>query len=392
MINHLISFFRGGRTCHAAIISRELGIPCVVGSGDGTLKIQDGQEITVDCAEGEEGVVWNGKIPFEIEEKDLTSIPKLKTKITMNIGNPDKAYENSFLPNDGIGLARMEFIISNHIKIHPLACLYPERVTNPIDLANIQKIIKGYPSAVTYFTEKLSQGLAMIAAAFYPKQVILRFSDFKTNEYVNLLGGGDFEPKEENPMLGWRGASRYYDEKYREGFSLECDAVKRVREEFGLTNLQVMIPFVRTVDEAKKVLREMDKNGLKQGDGGLKVMGMCEIPANVILAEEFLEVFDGFSIGSNDLTQLTLGLDRDSDRVRHLYDERNEAVKKLVGNVIDVALRKKKYIGICGEAPSDFPEFAKYLVEKRIESMSLNADSVLKTMIALAETEKEIGL
>mmetsp|Transcript_17203 Transcript_17203/g.26883 ORF Transcript_17203/g.26883 Transcript_17203/m.26883 type:complete len:295 (+) Transcript_17203:1550-2434(+) len=268
----------------------------------------------------------------------------------------------------------------------------PRRSKMPPISQRFKKIIKGYPSATNYFIEKLAQGLAMISAAFYPKKVILRFSDFKTNEYVNLVGGNDFEPKEENPMLGWRGASRYYDPCYKEGFALECEAVKKVREDFGLTNLEVMIPFVRTVGEAKRVLEEMEKNGLKQGENGLRVIGMCEIPANVLLAEEFLDIFDGFSIGSNDLTQLTLGLDRDSDRVRHLYDERNPAVKKLVAQVIEVALRKKKYIGICGQAPSDFPEFAKFLVESKIESMSLNPDSILKTIVALAETEKELGL
>ncbi|MBN1275573.1 phosphoenolpyruvate synthase [Candidatus Woesearchaeota archaeon] len=382
---------RGGRTCHAAIISRELGIPCVVGCGDATERVRTGQQVTVDCAGGEVGVVWEGDIPYEVEEHDLGTIPRTKTKIMMNLANPEQAFEQSFIPNSGVGLARMEFIIMEHIKAHPLALLHLEKLPEE-DKRKVQDLIKGYGSGAEYFVDKLAQGIGMIAAAFHPKSVILRFSDFKTNEYAGLLGGKGFEPEEDNPMIGWRGASRYYHDSYKEGFALECRAVKKVREEFGLDNLKVMIPFCRTLEEAHKVLGVMAENGLKQHDNKLQVMGMCEIPSNVILAEEFLDLFDGFSIGSNDLTQLTLGVDRDSGIVSHIYDERNEAVKKLLSQVIKVANDKGKYIGICGQAPSDFPDFALFLVEQGIQTMSLNPDTIISTTLKIAEKEKELGI
>jgi pyruvate,water dikinase len=382
---------KGGRTCHAAIISRELGIPCVVGCGNATEHISTGQDITVDCAGGEEGVVYEGKLPFEIKEDDLGKIPRTKTKIMMNLANPDQAFEQSFIPNSGVGLARMEFIIMNHIKAHPLALLHPEKASSE-DQKQIKEIVKGYKNGEAFFIEKLAQGIGMICSAFYPKSVILRFSDFKTNEYAGLLGGRNFEPKEENPMIGWRGASRYYHPAYKEGFALECKAVKKVREEYGLKNLKVMIPFCRTIGEANKVLDTMAANNLKQHDDKLQVICMCEIPSNVILAEEFLDIYDGFSIGSNDLTQLTLGVDRDSEIVAPVYEERNAAVKKLISQVIKVANDRNKYIGICGQAPSDFPDFAMFLVEQGIQTMSLNPDTVIATTFKIAEKEKELGI
>jgi pyruvate,water dikinase len=383
---------RGGRTCHAAIISRELGIPCVVGTGNGTEAIPQNKMITVDCSEGDIGRVYEGKLKFEMETTDLSQMPETKTKIMMNVGNPEQAFEFSFLPNKGVGLAREEFIINSSIKIHPLALMHPEKVTDHKTQKQILEITRGYPDKVEYYVEKLAMGIARIAAAFYPKDVILRFSDFKTNEYANLIGGTYFEPKEDNPMIGWRGASRYYMGNFKEAFGLECRAVLRVRNDMGLTNLQVMIPFCRTIDEAKKTIAVMAENGLRQKENGLKVIGMCEIPSNVILADEFLDIYDGFSIGSNDLTQLTLGLDRDSELVASVYDERNPAVKKLIKEVIDVANRKGKYIGICGQAPSDFPDFAQFLVEAGIHSMSLNPDTVVKTTLAIAAKEKELGI
>ncbi|MBW2983223.1 phosphoenolpyruvate synthase [Candidatus Woesearchaeota archaeon] len=382
---------RGGRTCHAAIISREMGIPCVVGCGDATEKVKTGQDVTVDCSGGENGIIWEGNVPYEIEEHDLGEMPKTKTKIMMNLANPEQAFEQSFIPNSGVGLARMEFIVMNHIKAHPLALLHPDKVKDE-DRAKIQKLTKGYKDGADYFVDMLAQGIGMLSAAFHPKSVILRFSDFKTNEYANLLGGEHFEPKEDNPMIGWRGASRYYNENYKEGFALECKAVKRVREEYGLKNLKVMVPFCRTLEEAHKVLDTMAEHGLKQHEDGLQVIGMCEIPSNVILADEFLDIFDGFSIGSNDLTQLALGVDRDSEIVSHVYDERNEAVKKLLADVIKVANDKGKYIGICGQAPSDFQDFALFLVEKGIQTMSLNPDTVIQTTMKVAEKEKELGI
>ena len=383
---------RGGRTCHAAIISRELGIPCVVGTNNGTQTIRDGSNVTVSCAEGDAGYVYDGLLKFEIKRVDLKTLPKLRTQIMMNVGNPEEAFDLSFLPNDGVGLAREEFIINSYIRAHPRALIDFDKLKDP-DLKNkIEEISRGYKDKKEFFVDKLAQGVATIAAAFYPKKVILRFSDFKTNEYANLLGGAAYEPKEDNPMIGWRGASRYYKEGYREGFALECQAIKRVREEMGLVNLEVMIPICRTVEEGKKVLKEMEKNSLKKGVNGLKVNVMCEVPSNVILADQFLEIFDGFSIGSNDLTQFTLACDRDSELIADIYDERNEAVKRLISSVIKVANDKGKYIGICGQAPSDYPEFAQFLVEAGIHSMSLNPDTVVKTIFKIEETEKKLGI
>lgn len=382
---------RGGRTCHAAIISRELGIPCVVGSIDATSKISSGQEVTVDCSQGEDGFVYNGLIDFVIEEHDIGAMPQPKIKIMMNVGDPSQAFELSFIPNEGVGLAREEFIINNSIVAHPLALINYESLKDLDAKKKIEELTYGYPNKSKFFVDKLAEGIAMIAAAFYPKDVIVRLSDFKSNEYANLLGGKEFEPKEDNPMIGWRGASRYYDDKYKAAFDLECEAFVKAINEFGLKNIIIMIPICRTVEEGKKVIEIMGKNGLVQGQNGLKVYAMCEIPSNVILADEFLDVFDGFSIGSNDLTQLTLGVDRDSELVAHVYDERNEAVKKLISQVIKVANDKGKYIGICGQAPSDYPDFAQFLVEEGIQSISLNPDTVIKTRIAIAEKEKELG-
>ena len=380
---------RGGRTCHAAIISRELGIPCVVGTIEGTEKISTGQDITVDCSKGDEGFVYNGIIEFDKEEIDLKSIPETRTKIMMNIGNPEQAFEQSFLPNDGVGLAREEFVINSYIKIHPKALINFDSLSDELK-SKIEKMTYGYKDKKEFFVDKLAQGIAMIAAAFYPKDVIVRLSDFKSNEYANLIGGELFEPKEDNPMIGWRGASRYYDDNYKDAFALECKALLKIRKEFGLKNVKIMVPFCRTVEEGKRVLAEMEKNGLKRGEDGLEVYVMCEIPSNVILADQFFDIFDGFSIGSNDLTQLTLGLDRDSELVSHIYDERNDAVKGLIRQVIDVAKRRKKKIGICGQAPSDFPDFAEFLVECGIDSISLNPDTVVKTRLKISEKEKSI--
>jgi pyruvate,water dikinase len=383
---------RGGRTCHAAIVSRELGIPCIVGTGNATTRLNQGEEVTVDCSEGSVGTVYRGLVPFEVQETDLGSLPRPKTKIMMNLASPEQAFEKSFIPNEGVGLAREEFIINSYIKIHPLALLNYETLPDEILKRAIADMTSGYDDKAEYFVDKLAEGVGMLAAAFYPKQVIVRLSDFKSNEYANLIGGKLFEPDEENPMIGWRGASRYYSEGYREAFGLECRAMKKIREEMGLTNVEIMIPFPRTVEEAKKVVETMAGFGLRQGENGLKVIGMCEIPSNVIMAEEFLEVFDGFSIGTNDLTQLILGVDRDSSLVAHVYDERNPAVKKFVKQVIEVAVKKGKYIGICGQAPSDYPEFAEFVVECGIQSMSLNPDTVIKTTLAVAELEKRLGI
>jgi pyruvate,water dikinase len=383
---------RGGRTCHAAIISRELGIPCVVGTNNGTETISQGKEITVDCSSGAVGYVYDGLLDFDIKEVKLDKIPRTKTKIMMNLGSPEQAFEQSMIPNDGVGLAREEFIINSYIKVHPLALLRFNELTDKSVKKQIEEITYGYENKADYFIDKLAEGVAMIAGAFYPKKVILRLSDFKSNEYANLIGGKQFEPNEDNPMIGWRGASRYYAENYKEAFGLECKAVLKVREEMGLTNLEVMIPFPRTVSEAKKVVGTMAEFGLKQGENGLKVIGMCEIPANVILADDFLEVFDGFSIGTNDLTQLLLGVDRDSELVAHVYDERNEAVKRMVKWVIESSNNKNKYIGICGQAPSDYQEFAEFVVQCGIQTMSLNPDTIIKTTLAIAELEKKLGI
>jgi len=380
---------KGGKTCHAAIIARELGIPCIVGTIDSTLKIKDKSQITIDCSSGDYGYVYQGTLKFKKDVQDIKKLPTTKTKIMLNVGNPEQALEQSFLPSDGVGLAREEFIIDSWIKIHPLALINYNKIKDKAVKHEIDKLTIGYDDKVEYFVDKLSQGIARIAAAFYPKKVILRTSDFKSDEYANLIGGKEYEPIESNPMLGWRGASRYYQGNYREGFALECRAIKKVREDMGLVNLEVMIPFCRTVDEAKKVIAELKKNGLEQGKNGLKVIGMCEIPSNVILAEEFLDIFDGFSIGSNDLTQLTLGLDRNSEIVASIYDERNQAVKELITNVVKIAKKKKKYIGICGQAPSDYPDFAEFLVSIGIDSMSLNPDTLIKTKILVSKKEKK---
>ena len=376
---------RGGRTCHAAIVSRELGIPAIVGTGTGTSAIATGDEITVSCAEGEEGFVYRGLLPVRRERTSLADVPVPKTPIMLNVGNPAEAFSLSFLPNSGVGLARLEFIISTHVRTHPLALVHPERVTNREHRREIDRLTRGYADRTRYFVDRLAEGVAMIAAAFWPKDVIVRLSDFKSNEYANLLGGDAFEPKEENPMLGFRGASRYYDERYREGFALECRAMRKVRDEMGLENVKLMVPFCRTVEEGRRVMAELEANGLRRGERGLEVYVMCEIPSNVILAREFAGLFDGFSIGSNDLTQLVLGVDRDSDLVAHLFDERNPAVREMVAQVIRAAKAAGRKIGICGQAPSDYPEFAQFLVAEGIDSISLNPDSVLKTMEALAK-------
>ena len=382
---------RGGRTCHAAIVSRELGLPAVVGTETGTDMLKTGQVVTVSCAEGETGFVYAGEAKYELQRVDLTTVTRPNTKIMLNLGNPEEAFRLSQLPNDGVGLARLEFIVSTYIKVHPLALLHPERVS-AADRLEIDRLTAGYTDKPQFFVDKLAEGVAMIAAAFYPRDVIVRLSDFKTNEYANLIGGRPFEPAEENPMLGFRGASRYYHERYRDGFALECRAMKKVRDEMGLMNLKLMVPFCRTVEEGRRVLGEMAKHGLVRGQQGLEVYVMCEIPSNVILAEEFAEIFDGFSIGSNDLTQLTLGVDRDSEIVAPIFDERNAAVKSLIAAVIHKARLKGRKVGICGQAPSDYPEFARFLVEEGIDSISLNPDVVLRTTLDLLEVEKLIAL
>ena len=379
---------RGGRTCHAAIVSRELGLPAVVGTESGTELLRDGQCVTVSCAEGDVGHVYSGELKFAVKEFDLQSVPRPRTKVMLNVGNPEEAFRLAALPNDGVGLAREEFIISTYIKIHPKALLDYDKLTDLGVKAEIDRLTVGYSDKPQFFVDKLAEGVATLAAAFYPKDVIVRLSDFKTNEYANLVGGRAYEPLEENPMLGFRGASRYYDERYRDAFALECRAMKKVRDEMGLTNLKVMIPFCRTIEEGQKVIAEMSKNGLVRGQNGLEVYVMCEIPSNVILAEEFAEIFDGFSIGSNDLTQLILGVDRDSEIVAHVFDERNAAVKSMIASVIQRVHAKGRKIGICGQAPSDYPEFAQFLVEQGIDSISLNPDSLVKTTLKIAEMEQ----
>ncbi|MEI6349772.1 MAG: phosphoenolpyruvate synthase [Verrucomicrobiota bacterium] len=382
---------RGGRTCHAAIVSRELGVPAIVGTERGTEALNDGQEVTICCAEGDTGFIFEGCLPFEVERLNLKELGRPKTKVMMNVANPEEAFSLSFIPNDGVGLAREEFIITTYIKAHPLALLDYDRLDDPGVKAEIDALTVGYPDKPQFFVDKLAQGIAMIAAAFYPKDVILRLSDFKTNEYANLIGGRKYEPGEENPMIGFRGASRYYNPRYQAGFALECLAVKKVRDGMGLKNLKVMIPFCRTVEEGRRVQAEMEKNGLRRGEDGLELYVMCEIPSNVILAAEFAEIFDGFSIGSNDLTQLILGVDRDSEIVATIFDERNPAVKNMIAHVIAVAREKGRKIGICGQAPSDYPEFAQFLVEQGIDSISLNPDTVIKTTLAILETERALS-
>ena len=383
---------RGGRTSHAAIVSRELGIPCMVGTIEATKILKNKQIITMDCSQGETGYVYQGKLPFKKKEYKLSNFRKTRTKIMLNLGNPTEAFNLSFLPVEGVGLAREEFIINSYIKIHPLALINFDKLKTQKLKEEIEELTYGYKDKEQFFIDKLSEGVAMIAAAFYPKDVILRFSDFKSNEYINLIGGRLYEPTEDNPMIGWRGASRYYDDKFKKAFALECKAVKKVRDEFGLNNLKVMIPFCRTIDEGKKVINEMKLAGLKQGENNLEVYVMCEIPSNVILADDFCKIFDGFSIGTNDLTQLTLGLDRDSAIVSSIYDERNPAVKRLLSEVISVAKSNNKKIGICGDAPSTFDDFAQFLVEEGIDSISLTPDAVLKTTLKIIEKEEELGI
>ncbi|MDV3348439.1 phosphoenolpyruvate synthase [Leptothoe sp. LEGE 181152] len=380
---------QGGRTCHAAIIARELGIPAIVGCGNATERLATGVSVTVTCAAGEVGKVYGGHLPFTVEETAIDDIPRTRTQILMNVGNPEEAFHFAKIPCDGVGLARMEFIIANHIKVHPLALLnFDQLAVGPIK-HEIEQLTSLYAHKPDYFVEQLAHGLGMIAAAFYPKPVVIRLSDLKSNEYANLLGGASFEPTEENPMIGWRGASRYTDPRYREAFGLECQALQRVRRDMGLTNLIPMVPFCRTPEEGQQVLTEMARYGLVRGEQGLQVYVMCEIPNNVILADEFSQIFDGFSIGSNDLTQLTLGLDRDSALVAHLFDERSAGVKAMVRQVIAKAKANQRKIGICGQAPSDYPEFAQFLVQQGIDSISLNPDSVLKTTLAIAAMEAE---
>ena len=388
---------RGGRTCHAAIVSRELGIPAIVGTVNGTDVLKNGQKVTIDTSQGI-GLVYDGLLKFKIERIDLEHVPSTRTKIMMNVGMPENVFYHAHIPCDGVGLARLEFIIATHIGIHPLALLHFAELREKKDpeiehlVSEINERTEGYSNKADYFIEKLSLGIAKIGAAFYPNDVIVRLSDFKTNEYADLLGGQLYEPKESNPMIGWRGASRYYDPKFKEAFGLECKAIQIVRNQKGLTNVKVMIPFCRTPEEGRKVIKTMKEFGLNQGENGLEVYVMCEIPSNVVLADEYSQVFDGFSIGSNDLTQLILGLDRDSELVSHLYNERNPAVKRMIKSVIECAKKNKRKIGICGQAPSDFPDFAEFLVECGIDSISLNPDSVIKTKLKIAEKEKSLGI
>lgn len=374
----------GGRTCHAAIVSRELGIPCVVGTVDATRVLAGGRQVTVSCAEGDDGKVYDGLVRFERTEIDPATLPVPRVPLMLNLANPDRAFHLAQLPSAGVGLVRIEFVISSWIGIHPMALVHPERVTEPAAAVEIRRRTAGSPSGPAFFVERLASGVAQIAAAFHPRPVIVRFSDFKTNEYAGLLGGASFEPTESNPMIGFRGASRYYDDRYREGFALECAAIRRVREEMGLTNVKVMIPFCRTLEEGRRVIAELERHGLRRGDRELEVYVMCEIPNNVILAEEFAELFDGFSIGSNDLTQLALGVDRDSELLAHLFDERDPGVKRLIRMVVEAAHRCGRKVGICGQAPSDYPDFAEYLAEIGIDSISLNPDSLARVAERLA--------
>jgi len=392
---------KGGRTCHAAIISRELGIPCIIGTEKATTTLTTGQPLTVSCAQGEVGYIYEGLLAFEVERLDLTTVPRTKTQIMMNVGIPERAFMDCQIPNDGVGLAREEFIISSHIGIHPLALIHYEELKERARGApeikelveKIDALTASHPTDKrAFFIDKLAQGIGRIAAGFYPNDVIVRLSDFKTNEYANLIGGHLYEPVESNPMIGWRGASRYYDEKFKEAFGLECEALLKARGEMGLTNIKVMVPFCRTPEEGARVIATMAEFGLVQGQDNLELYVMCEIPSNVIVAESFAEIFDGFSIGSNDLTQLTLGLDRDSALVSHIFDERHAAVKAMVREVISVAKRTGRKIGICGQAPSDFPEFATFLVECGIDSISLIPDTVIKTRFAIAQKEEEMGI
>ncbi|MBE0442406.1 MAG: phosphoenolpyruvate synthase [Psychrobacter sp.] len=377
---------RGGRTCHAAIIARELGVPAIVGCGNATELLVDGQDVTASCAEGDTGFIYESQIDFEVQTNSVETMPELAFKVMMNVGNPDRAFSFTQMPNEGIGLARLEFIINRMIGVHPKALLNMNTLPREISQA-IQERIAGYASPVDFYVDKLVEGISTLAVAFMNQPVIVRMSDFKSNEYANLLGGKLYEPSEENPMLGFRGASRYVSDNFRDCFELECKALKRVRDDMGLTNVEIMIPFVRTIGEAKEVIELLEKNGLKRGENGLRVIMMCELPTNALLADEFLEYFDGFSIGSNDLTQLTLGLDRDSGIVSHLFDERDPAVKKLLTMAIDACRKQNKYVGICGQGPSDHPDLAYWLMEQGINSVSLNPDSVLDTWFFLAGEE-----
>jgi len=385
----------GGRTCHAAIISRELGIPCIVGTRNATEQIKNGKDVTVSCAEGESGYAYEGVLKFEVKKTDLKNLKRPKSvKIMMNLAEPEQAFTQSLIPNDGVGLAREEFVINNSIRVHPMALLAMDGKVKDVKIDRhtakiIDKITYGYKDKTEFFVDKLAQGIGKLGAAFYPKDVIVRFSDFKTNEYANLIGGQYFEPKEENPMIGWRGASRYYDEKYAAAFALECEAIKRVREQFGLTNVIVMIPFCRTLEEGKSVIAIMKKFGLERGKNGLRVYVMAEIPANIILVDEFAKIFDGFSIGSNDLTQLTLGLDRDNGTLSHIGNEKNEAVRILIKQLIVGAHKRKRKVGICGQAPSDFPDYAEWLMKEGIDSISVTPDTILKTTLNLSAIENK---
>lgn len=378
----------GSKTCHAAIVSRELGVPCIVGTLNGTKVLKTGQDVTIDCAKGLKGRIFLGKISFQVKKHNLKKLPKLKTKIMLNIGAPEIAFKSSFLPQSGVGLAREEFIIAEKIRIHPLALYHYKELKDKKIKTEIDKITIGYEDKRQYFVDKLAEGVAIIASAFYPKEVIVRFSDFKSNEYENLIGGKLFEYEEENPMMGFRGACRYLDKSFQSAFKMECLAIKKAREKFGLKNITLMVPFCRTVEEGKAVLKLMKQFGLEKRKQNLKVIVMCEIPSNIILADKFLEIFDGMSIGSNDLTQLTLGIDRDNARIAHIADERNEAIKKMISNVIKLCRKKKKYCGICGQAPSDFPKFAEFLVKEKIESISLNPDTIIKTILNLSKIKK----
>jgi pyruvate,water dikinase len=380
---------KGGRTSHASIVARELGVPAIVGCGDATQKIRDGEMITVSCCEGKTGYVYRGKLDFKETELDFTNIKKPEaTEVMLIAGDPDNAFELSFYPNDGVGLMRIEFIITHAIQVHPMALVKFNELKDDAVKEKIEQLTHHYRDKEQYFVEKLSEGVATIAAAFYPKDVIVRMSDFKTNEYANLIGGKDFEPHEENPMIGFRGASRYYHELYRDGFRLECDAIRRVRDEMGLTNVKVMIPFCRTIEEGNKVIAVMKRYGLEQGVNNLEIYVMAEIPSNVILAEKFAKIFDGFSIGSNDLTQLTLGIDRDSAIISNLFSEQNEAAKEMIATMIHKAREACVKIGLCGQAPSDFPDFAQFLVEQGINSISFNQDALLKGIENILKAEK----
>jgi pyruvate,water dikinase len=381
---------KGGRTCHAAIVAREMGVPAIVGCGNATELLSNGQQVTASCGEGDEGIIYEGTLSFSMTETRLDELPAIKTPLMLNVGSPAMAFNYAYLPNKGVGLAREEFIINNYIQAHPLALLRHRELNDKELSSSIARMIRGFENEEDYFISKLAFGIARIASAFYPNKVIVRFSDFKSNEYFNLLGGKYFEPHEENPMIGWRGASRYYSPAYKEAFGLECKAIKRVREEMGLENVVVMIPFCRTVNELLKVKEVMNEYGLKQGDNGLEIYLMAELPSNIILAKEFAKHIDGFSIGSNDLTQLTLGLDRDSALVAHIYDERNEAVKTMISMLIDTAKTAGVKVGICGQGPSDFPDFTQFLVEKGIDSISVTPDSVIKTVNAIYQVERKL--